>query len=147
MPKQYAAHKIYEIKYHIVLIIKYRKDIFLSQDHVSYLKEIMSEVAKRYYLETESIGFDQDHVHLLLSAAPRYSPSKVISIVKSITARQLFANFPEIKKELWGGEFWSDRDYIGTVGEGANADIIRKYIKRRGLKEGQLKIVDFTAEP
>ena len=111
------------------------------------MKHILNEIKNRYYIETESIGFDQDHVHLLLCAAPRYSPSKVINIVKSITARQLFANFPELKKELWGGEFWSDGGYIGTVGEGANAEIIRKYIQKQGIKEGQLRIVDFTAEP
>ncbi|MFH1306654.1 MAG: IS200/IS605 family transposase, partial [Candidatus Micrarchaeota archaeon] len=97
-------------------------------------------------LEAETIGFDEDHVHLLLQAAPRYSPSRVIQIVKSITARELFENFPEIKKELWGGEFWSDGGYIGTVGEGFNADIIRKYIKKQGRKGDQLRLIDF-AEP
>jgi putative transposase len=147
MPKQYACHKVYEIKYHIVLVVKYRKDLFLSDDCVSFLKQTLTEIQKRYYLETESIGFDQDHVHILACAAPRYSPSKIISIVKSITARRLFATFPEIKKDLWGGEFWSDGGYIGTVGEGANADVIRRYIQRQGIKSGQLRIIDFTAEP
>ena len=147
MTKLYACHKVYEIKYHIVLVVKYRKDLFLSQKYVDCIKEILQGIEKRYYIQTETIGFDEDHVHLLLCAAPRYSPSKVISVVKSLTAIELFKRFPELKKDLWGGEFWSDGGYIGTVGEGANADIIRTYIKKQGGKGEQLRLVDFTAEP
>lgn len=110
------------------------------------MKNVMLDIEKRYYIVAETIGFDEDHVHILVQAAPRYSPSRVIQIIKSITARELFANFPEIKKELWGGEFWNDGGYIGTVGEGLNANIIRNYIKRQGRKIDQLKLIDF-AEP
>ena len=56
----------------------------------------------------------------------------------------MFKQFPEIKKELWGGEFWNDGGYVGTIGEGANAEIIRKYIKNQGRKEDQLQLVHFT---
>ena len=63
------------------------------------------------------MGFDEDHVHILMQAAPRYSPSRVMQIIKSITAREMFKRFPEIKEELWGGEFWSDGGCIKTVGE------------------------------
>ena len=59
-------------------------------------------------------------------------------IVKSITARELFVKFPEIKKDLWGGEFWNDGGYIGTVGEGTTADVVRKYILRQGSKEEKI---------
>ena len=141
---QYACHKVYVIKYHLVFVVKYRKDIFLHEEYVSFLKLLLREIEKRYFLSSETIGFDEDHVHILMRAAPRYSPSKVIQIVKSITAKQMFKQFPEIKKELWGGEFWSDGGFIGTVGEGANAEVIRKYIKNQGRKEDQLRLVDFT---
>ena len=62
----------------------------------------------------------------------KYSPSKVMQIVKSITAREFFKKFPEVKKQLWGGEFWSDGGYIGTVGDGAMADTIRNYVETQG---------------
>ena len=126
---QYACHKVYVIKYHLVFVVKYRKDLFLNQEYILHLKSVLSEIEKRYFLSPETIGFDEDHVHLLMRAAPRYSPSQVIQIVKSITAKEMFKQFPEIKKELWGGEFWNDGGYVGTIGEGANAEIIRKYIK------------------
>ena len=142
---QYACHKVYVIKYHLMFVVKYRKDLFLDQAYITYLKEVLREIEKRYFLSPETIGFDEDHVHMLMRAAPRYSPSRVIQIVKSITAKRMFAQFPEIKKELWGGEFWNDGGYIGTVGEGANAEVIRKYIRNQGRKEDQLTLVDFTA--
>ena len=141
---KHACHKVYVIKYHLMFVIKYRKDLFLHEAYVSRVKDIPRDLEKRYFLTTETIGFDEDHVHILTRVAPRYSPSRVIQIVKSITARELFKRFPEIKEELWGGEFWSAGGCIGTVGEGANADIIRKYIKKQGRKDNQLKLLHFT---
>ena len=140
---KHACHKVYVIKYHLMFVVKYRKDLFLNEEYVAFMKGTLEELEKRYFLVTETIGFDQDHVHLLMQAAPRYSLSKVVQIVKSITAKQLFKRFPEIKEELWGGEFWSDGGYIGTVGEGANADIIRNYIKKQRRSDNQLKLVNF----
>src|SRR3989344_3355951 len=140
---KHACHKVYVIKYYLMFVVKYRKDLFLNEEYVAFMKGTLEELEKRYFLVTETIGFDQDHVHLLMQAAPRYSLSKVVQIVKSITAKQLFKRFPEIKEELWGGEFWSDGGYIGTVGEGANADIIRRYIKKQGRKGDQLRLINF----
>ena len=142
---KHACHKVYVIKYHLMFCIKYRKDLFLESIYVEHLKTVLKEIELRYYLTPETIGFDEDHVHILMQAAPRYSPSRVVQIVKSITARELFKRFPEIKEELWGGEFWSDGGYIGTVGEGANADIIRKYIQKQGRKGDQLRLIDFAS--
>ena len=141
---KHACHKVYVIKYHLMFVIKYRKALFLNEQYIEFMKQVLQDLEKRYFLTTETIGFDEDHVHMLMQAAPRYAPSRVVQIVKSITARELFKRFPEIKEELWGGEFWSDGGYIGTVGEGANADIIRSYIKKQGRKDSQLKLLHFT---
>lgn len=123
--------------------VKYRKDLFLNDSYISYFKEILAEISRRYFLTFETIGVDEDHVHLLVQAAPKYSPSNAVQMIKSITAKALFKKFPEIKKELWGGEFWSDSGYIGTVGEGVNADIIRNYIKKQGRNPNQLNLTNF----
>ena len=80
----------------------------------------------------------------MLVSVPRYSPSRIFQIVKSITARELFKRHPDLKEELWGGEFWSDGGYVGTVGEGINAEIIRNSIKRQGRKSDQLRLVEFN---
>ena len=143
-----ACHCVYKIRYHMVLCVKYRKKLLFVGDRLEFLKEVCVGIGKRYWFEFDSIGTDGDHVHILVGAAPRYSPSKVMQIIKSITARQLFKRYPEIKQLLWGGEFWHDGGYIGTVGEGITEDIIRKYIEEHGTseeKEGykQMKIIDF----
>ena len=60
---------------------------------------------------------------------------KLCKILKRITVRDSFKRFPKIKKLLWGGEFWSDGGYVGTVGDGVTADIIRDYVEKQGTKE------------
>ena len=112
------------------------------------LKEICSEIVKRYWFQFDAIGTDGDHVHIFIGSEPKYAPSKVMQIIKSIAAKQIFKDFPEIRKELWGGEFWSDGGYIGTVGEGVTAEIIRDYIEKQGTteeKEGykQMNLLEF----
>ena len=139
-----AAHKVFKIKYHFVFCIKYRKDLFLKEKYVKSFEEICRGIEDRYFLKFETIGFDENHVHLMVQSVPSYSPSKIFQIVKSITAINLFEQHPDLKKELWGGEFWSDGGFVGTVGEGVNADIIRKYIQNQGRKAAQLKLVEFT---
>jgi len=141
----HACHKVYVVKYHLMFCVKYRRDVLVNVEYVEFMKWVLKEIEKRYFLKTETVGFDDDHVHILMQAAPRYSPSRVVQIVKSITAKQLFKRFPEIEEELGGGEFWSDGGYIGTVGEGANADIIRRYIQKQGRPGNQLKLFDFPA--
>ncbi len=123
--------------------------MLLDPSRISQLKEIFCEIQKRYCFEIDAIGTDGDHVHVFVGAAPKYAPSRVMQILKSISAKQMFKTFPEIKKELWGGEFWSDGGYIGTVGEGVTAELIRDYIEKQGTleeKEGykQMNLLDFN---
>jgi len=140
---KHACHKVYCIKYHLMFCVKYRKDMFLHDNYLDYFKTILLEIGKRYFLVFETIGVDEDHIHTLVQSAPKYSPSHLVQMIKSITAKELFKKFPEIKNELWGGEFWSDGGYIGTVGEGVNAEIIRNYIKKQGRDASQLKLAQF----
>jgi len=135
-----SYHKVFKIKYHFVFCIKYRKDLFLNNHYVETLKIICKNLEDRYTMKFETMGFDEDHVHFLLRSVPKYSPSQLFRLVKSISAIKLFEVYPELKKELWNGEFWSDGGFVGTVGEGINAEIIRNYIKNQGRKEDQLRL-------
>jgi len=139
-----SAHKVFRIKYHFVFVIKYRRDLFLKSKYIETFKKICKELEDRYHMKFETIGFDEDHVHFMLQSVMKYSPSQLFRLIKSITAIKLFEEHPDIKKELWGGEFWSDGGYAGTVGEGINAEIIRKYILNQGRKGEQLKLFDFV---
>ena len=132
----------------MVLCIKYRKKLLLENQRIEFIKHMCFEIGKRYWFEFDAIGTDGDHVHIFVGAAPKYSPSRVMQIIKSISAKQMFNALPEIKKELWGGEFRSDGRYIGTVGDVVTAEIVRNYIEQQGTpeeKEGykQMKLLEF----
>ena len=112
-------------------------------------KEVCLEIGKRYQIEFIEIGTDKDHVHFLIQSVPTYSPTKIIQIVKSLTARKIFKQAPEVKRKLWGGEFWSDGYYVSTVGRQGSEETIRKYVKEQGkeddyqqLHEQQLKLFE-----
>ena len=139
-----SAHKTFKIKYHFVFCIKYRKDLFLDNKYVKTVSNVCKEFEDRYHMKFETIGFDEDHVHFMLQSVPKYSASQIFRLVKSITAIKLFEEYPDLKKELWGGEFWSDGGYVATVGEGVNAEVIREYIKKQGRKSEQLKLFEFS---
>ena len=131
----------------MVFCMKYRKKL-LNNDIANFLKNIFSEIGDRYSFEFDAIGCDGDHVHLFVGAEPKNSPSRVMQIIKSITAREIFKEYPGIRKQLWGGELWSDGGYIGTVGDGTTSDIIKNYVQNQGNEEEkqsykQMKIIDF----
>lgn len=124
-------HCAYEIHYHIVFPVKYRKALIRPEIEAA-LVTIAAEIQDRYDIEFEQIGADLDHVHLLCSAHPKMSPGSIVGMFKSLTARRLFVMFPDLKRELWGGEFWSDGYYIATVGERNNWETVANYVKNQG---------------
>ena len=127
----HANHSTYDAHYHIVFPVKYRKAL-LQDEVVLAIPEIASAIEQRYDIEFEKIGCDLNHIHLLLSFKPSLSASEVVGLFKSITARELFKRFPQLRKDLWGGQFWSDGFYMATVGERGNWNVVKKYIENQG---------------
>ncbi len=119
--------------YHIVCPAKYRRAVF-SPPVDQKLKEVCLEISKRFEIVFLEIGTDKDHVHFLVQSVPMLSPKRIVQIVKSITAREIFLSCPEVKKQLWGGEFWTDGYFISTVGKHGNEDVIKKYIQNQGAE-------------
>lgn len=140
-----ASHCSYRIRYHIVFVVKYRKDIITSE-MFEFMKEVCKGIQERYYLFFDALGFEEDHVHLVIEGAPRYSPSRIMQICKSILAIQIFKKFPEIKEELWGGEFWTDGGHIDTIGDGRGLDEVKRYVKNQGRNVNQLMIHEFILD-
>jgi putative transposase len=95
------------------------------------LKELFGGIAARYEFEIDTQEVLDDHVHLFLSAPPRYAPAEVVQILKSISARKVFEEFPEVKHALWGGEWWNDGYFVRSVGDKVTAEVIRNYIKHQ----------------
>ena len=126
-----TKHNASNTHYHIVFPVKYRKAL-LNNDVPLALVKIAQEITERYDITFEKIGMDGNHIHILTSFPPKYSGSAVVRIFKSITARELFRRFPALKKELWGGEFWSDGFYLATVSERGNWKTVERYVTQQG---------------
>ena len=128
---QKASHCAWQIHYHIVFPVKYRKAL-LDEDVVGIIAEVMRGLEERYDMEFERLGCDGDHIHLLCSAHPKIAPGQIVRVFKSITGRELFRRKTELKKELWGGEFWTDGYYVGTVGERGDWRVVERYVQEQG---------------
>lgn len=141
MPVTRSNHCVYDTHYHIVFPVKYRKSL-LDPAATSSIASTLREIELRYELAIEQVGDDKNHIHLLISFHPKYSIGEVVRKIKSITARELFKALPQIKKELWGGEFWSDGYYVATVGTGASWSVVERYVKNQGnnIRDTQLTL-------
>ena len=123
-----TAHAVYDTKYHLVWTPKYRK--WVKRDDIrNKVREIFSDIAAHHGFEIQEMEIAPDHVHIFLSFPPRYSIAHVVGMLKSISGSEIFDKFPEVKKELWGGEFWEDGYFARTVGDKVTADLIKRYIK------------------
>ena len=132
-------HNVNILLYHIVCPAKYRKAVF-TREVDEKLKEICEEISLRYEIEFLEIGVDTDHVHFLVQSVPSYSPTKIVRTIKSITAKEIFRQLPEVKKQLWGGEFWSDGYFISTVGSHTTEDVIKHYVKEQGKSQENIQL-------
>ena len=104
----------------------------------SVLQKVCLDIEKRYQVKFQEIGTDKDHVHFLVQSVPMYSVTKIVTMIKSITAREIFKRCPQVKRQLWGGEFWSD-GYLGsTVGKHGNEDMIARYVRKQGQQYQKL---------
>ena len=128
----HKSHNVSVLLYHFVCPAKYRKVVF-SKAVDQTLKEICIEIEKRYEVHFLEIGTDKDHVHFLVQWVPIYSPKRIIQIIKSVTARELFVRHPEIKKQLRWWELRSKWYYVNTVGKYSNEEVIRAYVRNQWL--------------
>ena len=127
----YKSHNKTALLYHIVCPVRYRRKTITSEVSAT-LKNTCIEISKRYEIYFIEIGTDDDHVHFLVQSVPMMSPKRIVQIIKSITAREIFKNHPEVKEFLWGGKFWTSGYYINTVGLYAGEETIKNYVKNQG---------------
>jgi len=125
--------------YHAVCPAKYRRVVFTDEVDQA-LKDICLEISKRYEIGFIEIGVDDDHVHFLIQSVPMYSSTRIIRIVKSNTAREIFRRVPSVKEVLWGGEFWTSGYFINTVSQFGNEKTIVEYVKKQGREREYKKL-------
>lgn len=133
----HKSHNVTVLMYHLVFPAKYRRAVF-DERVDTVLKEVCLGISERYQVKFLEIGMDKDHVHFLVQSVPTYSVTKIVRMVKSLTAREIFCRCPQVKKQLWGGEFWTDGYFASTVGKHGDEAMIGKYVKNQGKEYHKL---------
>ena len=130
----HSSHNVSNLVYHFVTPVKYRR-LAITEEVEGSLKQICVGIELRYeWIRFLEVGADSDHVHDLIQSTPDHSPSEIIKVVKSVTARRIFAEHPEVKKVLWGGSFWSGGYFVSSVGKHSSENVIRDYVKNQGVE-------------
>ena len=128
----------------MVFVVKYRKSL-ITKEVFEFMKQICKGITERYYLWFNAIDHEENHVHVVVESAPRYSPSRVMQICKSILAIQIFKKFPKLKEEeLWGGHFWTEGGHIDTIDDGRALEQVTDYVKNQGRDVTQLTLEEFN---
>lgn len=136
----HLAHCVYHCDYHIVIVTKYRKEVF-NEGIFAYFKLKLAEITDHYPLiRFKKVNHDKDHLHLLVSIPPTMTVRKAVGLIKQNTARKLKQKFPFLKDIYWGTDsVWSEGYFVSTVG--INEEMIKKYIEKQGRKDsGQIQL-------
>ena len=131
---------VYNINYHIVWTVKYRRKILIG-DVEQYLKDELQKIAEEKDFIIHAMECDKDHIHLFVSAHPKIAPSYIVKMCKGITGRKLFLQFPDISKKLWKNTLWNSSFYIETIGS-TNEENIKRYIENQKMKGEYCCVID-----
>ena len=132
-PTKRTAHSVYNLNYHIVLVVRYRHEVLVDGVE-EFLKQQIPDICTRYGWEQLALEVMPDHVHLFVSAPPVTAPNTIARTIKSITAIAIFKAYPALKqRRFWGGSFWSDGCYYGSAGT-VSAATIANYIRNQKSK-------------
>jgi REP element-mobilizing transposase RayT len=131
------SHNVTVLMYHLVFPAKYRR-VVIDAEVDEVLKRTCVEIEKRYQVKFLEIGADGDHVHFLVQSVPTYSVTKLVGMIKSLTAREVFRCCPKVKKQLWGGELSTDGYFSSTVGKHGDEQLLGQYVIKQGKAYQQL---------
>ena len=130
----YKNHNKTLLLYHLVFPAKYRREVF-TEPVAKTLTEICVDISQCYEIHFVEIGMEENHVHFLVQSVPVLPVTKLVTTIKSITAKEIFIRHKEVKKILWGGNLWTSGYYANTVGHHATEQAIQKYIANQGSYE------------
>ena len=134
-------HSVYDTSYHLVWCPKYRKNIFERAEVKERAEQWIRKACEEYGFEIIELEVEMEHVHILVSFPPNRSIGEVVRIIKSNCARELFREFPGLKKRLWAGELWEDGYFARTVGDRMTRQVIERYIAHhRDLEQGPAQL-------
>ena len=134
MKARRGAHTVYRLAYHFVWVPRYRRKV-LAGDVAERLEALIHELCATRDWEVEGLTVQPDQVHLFVGCPPRDAPARVMKVIKSILARELYAEFPGLRRSHWGGKLWADGYYVGSAGDHVTSEIIKRYIEYQDAEE------------
>jgi putative transposase len=141
MTIQRTSHAVYDTSYHLVWCPKYRKNIFEREELRERAEQLIHEICEEYDYDLMELEVSVDHVHILISFPPKESIGGVVRTIKSISARQLFREFPSLKSRMWSGQLWEDGYFARTVGDRMTCEVVAKYIQHhQDIKQGPAQL-------
>lgn len=126
------SHSVFLLYYHLVLVVKYRRNVF-DDDMSDYAKDMFVRLSENYNITLVEWNHDVDHVHILFKAHPNTEMTKFINAYKSASSRLIKRDFPQVKKKLWKEMFWSRSFCLLTIG-GSPIDVVKTYIENQSKK-------------
>jgi putative transposase len=135
----HKSHNVTALIYHLVCPAKYRR-VVMTEPVDQIIKETCIQIGLRYDMHFLEIGTDKDHVHFLIQSVPMMRPQQIVQTIKSITAKQVFQKAPDVKIQLWGGQFWSAGYFMNTVGKAHTESAVAEYVRGQGREKEYVKI-------
>ena len=129
-----SSHSVWYCRYHLVFSTKRRRRALKTEDERKYCERLLRRAAEAYDMNVLVIEVDVDHVHIYLEIPPQIAVGKAARILKSLSARDMFKKFPQLKRMFWSGEMWSPSYFVRSVGEGVTAETVRRYIEAHDEK-------------
>ena len=126
----YARTCVYNINYHIVWCVKYRRKVLTSEISDRLYELVSTIAAEKGFSVAKCRVSDHDHVHCFVSAPPKLSVTQIVKYLKGISGNSLLKEFPEIRKSLWKGQLWNGSYFCETIGSTSEENILR-YIERQ----------------
>ena len=127
MQLHHGRTTVYNVNYHIVWSVKYRRAVLLGRVE-KRLKTLLDEIAADKGFKIGTMDVMPDHVHVFVSAHPKISASYIYKMLKGISARKLLMEFSSLNRQLWRGHLWSPSTYVETIGH-ISEEAVRRYIE------------------
>ena len=130
-----TSHSLYDIKYHLVWITKYRRPVLYGNE-AERARELIREVCNSLDVDIIRGHLSRDHVHLLVSVPPYLSVSKLMQHIKGKSSRKLLSESSRIRKQFWGRHMWARGYFVCTTGN-VTDEMIAQYIEKQDLEENR----------
>jgi len=126
-----SSHSVYDLKYHVVWITKYRKKVLIGEVAVK-VRELIREICKANDIEIIKGHVSKDHVHLFISSPPHLSISNIVQAIKGKSSRKILSNFKDMQKQFWGRHFWARGYFVASSGN-VTDEVVMKYIEEQDI--------------